>query len=288
VGLEGQYNFFLSFLVRDKNAPLGEHLVRARASMNYPSRSVSAEIELEPGQYEVLPKIAATKNADANVVEAVVKRAAIANPQKLRQIGLNYDIAHAKGGFMKEEKAPTVEAPKEEAAVEQSTDTQPPTKTAEVDTKIAATDQTKPTESKDEKAGENVEPAVESAVEPPKAEEVPDQVNGQVQDSQNIKENSADVSSPVTTAVISEENPIEADAKQVVPPVDAPNSPPNSDQPPGNAAEEDTDIWDPVAVVGLRVYSKDPQIKVTLVKPDSLEEASLLNIDGVNKAEATM
>ena len=36
---------------------------------------------------------------DKSSVEDVVKRNVDQNPQKLRQIGLNYDIAHAKGGF---------------------------------------------------------------------------------------------------------------------------------------------------------------------------------------------
>jgi hypothetical protein len=45
----------------------------------------------------VLPKIEASRDAGAPSVEEVVVKVAERNPQKLRQIGLNYDIANAKG-----------------------------------------------------------------------------------------------------------------------------------------------------------------------------------------------
>ena len=35
----------------------------------------------------------------------MVKRAADSNPRKLRQIGLQYDLAHAKGGILDEDEA---------------------------------------------------------------------------------------------------------------------------------------------------------------------------------------
>jgi hypothetical protein len=45
----------------------------------------------------VIPKIEASRDADAPDVHEVVTKVAERNPQKLRQIGLNYDIANAKG-----------------------------------------------------------------------------------------------------------------------------------------------------------------------------------------------
>jgi hypothetical protein len=98
-GLEGQYYFYLHFLLRDEHAPAGEHILRVRSSER-PERSVCAEIDLEPGKYEILPKIVAKRWMQAPDVAAVVKKAALENPQKLRQIGLNYDLAHTKGGFL--------------------------------------------------------------------------------------------------------------------------------------------------------------------------------------------
>ena len=89
----------MHFLLREENAKAGEHIVRVRCNYLTGERSVSTEIDLEPGRYEVLPKISATRNMDKSSVEDVVKRNVGQTPQKLRQIGLNHDIAHAKGGF---------------------------------------------------------------------------------------------------------------------------------------------------------------------------------------------
>lgn len=72
--------------------------MRARGAW-FGNRSISAEVELEAGVYEVLPKIEASRDADAPDVPEVVTKLAERNPQKLRQIGLNYDIANAKGVF---------------------------------------------------------------------------------------------------------------------------------------------------------------------------------------------
>lgn len=44
-----------------------------------------------------MPKITAHKDKDRPLVQDVVKQYADVNPQKLRQIGVNHDIAHAKG-----------------------------------------------------------------------------------------------------------------------------------------------------------------------------------------------
>ncbi|EOD43606.1 putative calpain family cysteine protease protein [Neofusicoccum parvum UCRNP2] len=95
-GLEGQYSFELHFLLKKEGSDVGDHLARASPSMGSAQRSVSAEIDLEPGKYEVIPKIVATKDEDKDPVQDVVKEWAEKKPQKLRQIGLNYDFAHSK------------------------------------------------------------------------------------------------------------------------------------------------------------------------------------------------
>jgi hypothetical protein len=65
----------------------------------------------------VIPKIEASRNADAPAVEEVVVKVADRNPQKLRQIGLNYDIANAKGiSELTEEQKKKHEQKKKEAA----------------------------------------------------------------------------------------------------------------------------------------------------------------------------
>jgi hypothetical protein len=86
----------LHFVLQEKGCAAGDHVVRARGAW-FGNRSISAEVDLEVGIYEVLPKIEASRDADAPAVEEVVVKVAERNPQKLRQIGLNYDIANAKG-----------------------------------------------------------------------------------------------------------------------------------------------------------------------------------------------
>ncbi|KAH7128524.1 hypothetical protein B0J11DRAFT_431772 [Dendryphion nanum] len=95
-GLEGKYGFDLHFLLQEKGSKPGDHIVRARGAW-FGNRSISAEVDLEPGQYEVVPKIVAYKNDGTPDVHEVVTKVANKNPQKLRQIGMNYDIANAKG-----------------------------------------------------------------------------------------------------------------------------------------------------------------------------------------------
>lgn len=95
-GLEGKYSFDLHFILQEENSATGDHIVRARGPW-FGNRSVSAEVTLQPGKYEVVPKIVADRDSDVPDVFEVVTKVADRNPQKLRQIGMNYDIANAKG-----------------------------------------------------------------------------------------------------------------------------------------------------------------------------------------------
>ncbi|KAK0706970.1 hypothetical protein B0T26DRAFT_481557 [Lasiosphaeria miniovina] len=71
VGLEGQYQFSLHFLLQQEGS--NEHLCRVRPVHDWENRSVSCELDLEPGRYEVLPKITATRHKSQRMVEDVVK-----------------------------------------------------------------------------------------------------------------------------------------------------------------------------------------------------------------------
>jgi hypothetical protein len=82
--------------LQEAGSAAGEHLVRARRTW-CGDRSISAEVDLPPGVYEVLPQIEAKMDPEALDLQRVVIDNAEKAPQKLRQIGLNYDIAHAKG-----------------------------------------------------------------------------------------------------------------------------------------------------------------------------------------------
>ena len=60
-GIEGQYTFDLHFLLQEAGAEAGDHIVWARGAWSG-NRSISADADLKPGCYEVLPKIVAAKN----------------------------------------------------------------------------------------------------------------------------------------------------------------------------------------------------------------------------------
>lgn len=115
LGLEGKYYFDLHFILQEAGAGPGDHIVRVRGAW-FGNRSISAEVDLEPGKYEVVPKIVAWKDDDRPDVYDVVQKLANKNPQKLRQIGMNYDIANAKGvTAVTEEARKKREAKKKEA-----------------------------------------------------------------------------------------------------------------------------------------------------------------------------
>ncbi|KAJ4364569.1 hypothetical protein N0V83_009165 [Neocucurbitaria cava] len=115
-GLEGKYDYDLHFILQQENADTGDHIVRARGAW-FGNRSISAEVDLEVGIYEVLPKIEASRDAYTTDVHEVVTKLAERNPQKLRQIGMNYDIANAKGvAEVSEEQKRKKEQKRKEAA----------------------------------------------------------------------------------------------------------------------------------------------------------------------------
>ncbi|ENH72571.1 Calpain-9 [Fusarium oxysporum f. sp. cubense race 1] len=101
--LKGQYEFVLHFLLKtaDDKTPI----CSVRPAHKWDRRSINCEVELEPGTYEVIPKITAERYYWLPTVQKMVKMGADSNPQKLRQIGLQYDLAHAKGGIIDEDEA---------------------------------------------------------------------------------------------------------------------------------------------------------------------------------------
>jgi hypothetical protein len=60
-------------------------------------RSVTADLELEAGEYHVLMKVEATRDTDAPAVEDVLRNNVKERRDKLLRIGFAYDLAHAKG-----------------------------------------------------------------------------------------------------------------------------------------------------------------------------------------------
>ncbi|KIW73097.1 hypothetical protein PV04_01241 [Phialophora macrospora] len=96
-GLEGGYGFDLQFrLESDNKEDENDYIVRSNG--NYAmARSVSTDIELDAGTYSVLMSITATRHSDREHVEDVLPIYTATRREKLIQMGLSYDLAHAKG-----------------------------------------------------------------------------------------------------------------------------------------------------------------------------------------------
>jgi hypothetical protein len=76
----------------------GEHDYIVRSHGNYlMSRSVSTDLELEPGTYSVLMKITAKRFSRLPTPDETIRRNCKTKQEKLVQIGLAYDLAHARG-----------------------------------------------------------------------------------------------------------------------------------------------------------------------------------------------
>ncbi|KAL8898183.1 MAG: hypothetical protein Q9192_002211 [Flavoplaca navasiana] len=100
-GLVGQYAFQLRFRLEKD----GDESFMVRSHNNYSmSRSVSTDIELEPGTYSVLMKISAKRFVDYSTADQVIRNTCMNRPDKLIQVGLSYDLAHAKGEIKETEK----------------------------------------------------------------------------------------------------------------------------------------------------------------------------------------
>ncbi|PSS20630.1 hypothetical protein M430DRAFT_66307 [Amorphotheca resinae ATCC 22711] len=93
-GLEGQYSFQLSFRVH--KAGEEDYIVQSHGNYSM-RRSVTVELELEPGEYHVLMRVEAEKNDHAFPVEQALRNNVKARRNKLLRIGLAYDLAYAKG-----------------------------------------------------------------------------------------------------------------------------------------------------------------------------------------------
>lgn len=99
-GLEGQYEFQLQFRLEKD----GEKDYIVRSHGNYiMNRSVSTDLVLSAGTYSVLMKIIATRDTEKPTPDEVIKTKCRAMREKLLQIGLSYDLAHAKGRFKETE-----------------------------------------------------------------------------------------------------------------------------------------------------------------------------------------
>ncbi|KAK0707169.1 hypothetical protein B0T21DRAFT_416338 [Apiosordaria backusii] len=202
-GLEGEYSFLLHFILQKQGAEPGDYLCRVRPQAeNFfrANRSINCEIDLEPGIYEVLPKITAERDTSKPAVENIVKFSAQRRPEKLRQVGLSFDLAHAKA--------------------------------FKVEKKEGDGWETEPEDEEEEKAS-----ATDTDEETPEG-------SGEGQDAAGPGEGQQ-------SAQGEEEDDDDEDDD-----------------------EDHPSPWNAVAVIGLRVYSQDPDLAIKLAEPSSDEEAA--------------
>ncbi|KAF4635471.1 hypothetical protein G7Y89_g2614 [Cudoniella acicularis] len=332
-GLEGQYSFDLTFRVH--KAGEEDYIVRSHGNYSM-SRSATAELELDAGEYHVLMKVEANRNGYAAQVEDVVRNNAKLRRDKLLRIGLSYDLAHAKGKFHEtdeEKKArkkfESAKKAKEKKEMKdklmkekkQRKHTENREKRKQQAAKIKRREKRKAKAKKAEKEKlEKEKLAKGEEAKKAEAKEVP--TEGEAKPTESAEKDSKSDEKTMTTALpeasetkptkISSETPKPSDppasksASSGPPP---PPGPPGSRGPPplgssgpfddsdddsdinsvisdiSSTAVEDaieeagTDPWNAIAVIGLRIYSKDSGVSVKVIRPREWE------LDGERKLD---
>jgi len=289
------------------------YIVRSRNGYSM-TRSVNSEITLEPGRYTVLVKVTARRCGCRGPPEEVVKKNARNRPEKLIQIGLLYDLAHAKAVVpeTEEEKNARKKREKHKQKAERE----------KLRQKVIKKKQKDWIKMKKEAARQR---KVDAAMQPsPQPEvDVATQVSGSAQSSSSGEgdgeESEAD--SPSTEGPESseeEERIVPSEGKTTK--AEAANTPPSSTlgknqnlldgfefdsdldmpsedddddddddddyMPPLDGDEDDEETgddegtpWNAVCVIGLKVYSQDPQLCLRVVKPSEEDPEVALDLD---------
>ena len=110
-GLEGQYTFQLHFRLEKDGED--DYIVRSHGNYSM-HRSVSTDLELDPGTYSVLMKVTAKRYQSLPIPEDIIRSNVKFRQNKLIQVGLSYDLAHAKGDIVETEEEKTARQKLEE------------------------------------------------------------------------------------------------------------------------------------------------------------------------------
>ncbi|CAH0046469.1 unnamed protein product [Clonostachys solani] len=287
--LNGPYEYCLEFIVR----ALGSEKKVAEARFNRvinENRSVNCEVYLKPGNYEVIPKVLAQQRGWRHPVEDIIKDYATWNPIKLQQQGIQHDIAHAKVGVLdeddvyikkkEEEKAKKKEKKKKEAEKEEKnsemkqamekmqaamaimqTQLEKKEKKEDEDEKTQGEDENKKEETpaKDEKAeaggdAKDVKESESAAQTSPSAGEGDKKGDKKDEGSVEEKEEEKEKKEGEKEGKSDEEDDDDDD---------------DDDEKDDDANDKKERLpWNPVCVMGLRVYAEDKQVTIKVVKSE--------------------
>lgn len=289
-GLEGEYTFLLHFILQKKDSEPGDYVCRVRPKTEdffRDNRSVSCEIDLEPGVYEVLPKITARKSGKSTV-ESVVALLADAAPQKLRQVGLSFDLAHAKA--LKSDLAREQEAEeRKKKKAEEKKEEEAAKAKAEEEKKVAekaakGNDKKKPAKDKKEEKTEGDKPKKENAEGDEEKQKAPEEEEAKADEKPKKESASGEHSSDGEDRDDShteghpdadEKGSTAGDAEEGEDSGETAGGPDDEFVPEDGSGAS----WNAVCVIGLRVYSQDSSLTITLADPKNAEEASSVAVN---------
>ncbi|CAI6091084.1 unnamed protein product [Clonostachys chloroleuca] len=281
-GLEGQYRFFLEFMVRsdESDKKIAEATYNAYEGEN---RSVSCEVYLEPGTYSVIPKVLAKRCAWKYELRDVVKSYALTRPLKLQQKAKFYDTAHAKPGVKDEDEELQIKKweerqRKKELKRKTEEDNSMQLELIKLRSYISALheemerrEKSKVEEQSKDKANENQKQRKKSRGKSKPAAE--DNAKGQRGGQQAEAEEAAEEEEEAPEEEENQEEEEEqAEEEEEEDDDDDDDSEFDDDDDDDYDDSKDRYLWNPVCVMGLRVYSEDDQIEIKLVEGDEQEE----------------
>ncbi|KAI5778455.1 hypothetical protein EDC01DRAFT_345403 [Geopyxis carbonaria] len=258
-GLEGQYTFSLSFRVHIKGE--SEYITRSRTNVDM-SRSTNCELTLEPATYVVIFSVEATFESDDKKASEVAEEHKNTQRAKFRQIAMSADLAYAKAGSKsfwrgdddeEEEKEKRKEKEKKEKEKEEKKASKKGKKGEKKDDEDDEKKEEKKEEKKDKKeAGCDADDAAAAEEENDKKEEK-EEKDEETEDKED-KEDKEDDNDAEDENEDSDDEDEDSDY----------DSDSDSDSDAGSSSGDDS--WNARVCVGLRVYSHDRELTVTIVE----------------------
>jgi len=250
--------------------------VRPRSqNFHHAARSVSCEVELEPGTYEVLPKITA-KKMEKPAIEDVVRVLADRKPQKLRQVGLSFDLAHAKA--LKSDLAREIEKKEKEAAEEvavKEEEDEWEDEEEDGDEEDAEEDEEDDEDDEEETEEEEAKPVKSKAGKKGKKDK-PEEKGKKAQTKKDKKAKKSNKEEAKEEGEEDDEEEGEDGPPDALVIFDAGGD--EGQEESGESGEPNESAWNAVCVIGLRVYSQGSDVTIELADPKDLEEGASLTV----------